>query len=346
MRKIAGVCAATAVAMLMTVAVGDAQKGSSLATEPLCQTLELSSTSGVVPKDRNTIVLRWLATSNFELAYRANVFLFDAYYDRVPPSRPLGFDFTKIKKATAIFIGHAHDDHIADAVTVAKQTGAPVYGGPQSDDFVRANGLNAAQAHLTKGGDTIKFDGVTVQSVLAHHAILGPDFQKAGMAFRQMQAALIRPRTDDEQKRQAAVNMRGSRDPKLAEEGVIGFLFTFDNGYTFYFQDSAGPPTAAQMAMLPAKAPVDLASIAYAGYLPQQAIDWAMPLVRMVKPRALIANHHDETALRFADLATEPLFEAVREEFPATRGYSLTYRSPMCINTGTKEIYVGGAMVR
>ena len=331
---------ATVVAMMIAVAGPGAQQGSPLAAEPLCQALDLSSITGAAPKDRNVIVLRWLATSNFELAYRGNVFLFDTYYDRVPPSRPLGFDFRKIRKATAIFIGHAHDDHIADAVTVAKQTGAPVYGGPQSYNFVRENGLSEAQAHLTKGGETLKFDGVTVQAVLAHHAILGPDFQKAGMAFRDIQAALVRPRTEEEQKRQAAINMRGSRDPKLAEEGVIAYLFTFDNGYTFYFQDSAGPPTPAQMATLPGKAPVDLASIAYAGYLPQLAIDWAMPLVRMVKPRALIANHHDETALRFADLATEPLFEAVRDEFPSTRGYSLTYRSPMCIDTVTKEIYV------
>src|SRR5215467_1870898 len=120
------IVAAAAVAMMTAASVVDAQKASALASEPLCQTLEISSISGAAPKDRNTIVLRWLATSNFELAYRGNVFLFDTYYDRVPPSRPLGFDFTKIKKATAIFIGHAHDDHIADAVTVAKQTGAPV----------------------------------------------------------------------------------------------------------------------------------------------------------------------------------------------------------------------------
>src|SRR5438874_3303886 len=116
--------AASAILCLATVAPAHAQKGSALASEPLCQTLDLSSISGAAPKDRNVIVLRWLATSNFELAYRGNVFLFDTYYDRVPPSRPLGFDFTKIRKATAIFIGHAHDDHISDAVTVAKQTGA------------------------------------------------------------------------------------------------------------------------------------------------------------------------------------------------------------------------------
>src|SRR5712672_3117416 len=92
-----------AIALLATAAPAHAQKGSSLASEPLCQTLDLSSISGAAPKDRNVIVLRWLATSNFELAYRGNVFLFDTYYDRVPPSRQLGVDCKEIRKTTAIF---------------------------------------------------------------------------------------------------------------------------------------------------------------------------------------------------------------------------------------------------
>jgi glyoxylase-like metal-dependent hydrolase (beta-lactamase superfamily II) len=33
---------------------------------------------------------------------------------------------TDLKKATAIFIGHPHFDHISDAPVVAKQTGAQV----------------------------------------------------------------------------------------------------------------------------------------------------------------------------------------------------------------------------
>ena len=332
---------ALATAVILLPDAGRAQKSAPLASEPACRTLDLASINGPMPKDRNVVVLRWLATSNFEIAYRDNVFLLDTYFDRTPPARPIGFDFTKMKKATAIFIGHAHDDHISDAVAVAAQTGAPVYGGPQSHDFVRTNGLTGTQAILTKGGETLKFNGVTVQTMRAHHSILGPSFQKAGPPFRDMQAALLRPRTEDEQKHQQAITTRGSRDPKLAEEGTIAYLFTFDNGYRLYYQDSAGPPTEPQIAFMRTIPSIDLASIAYAGYLPQQGIDMAMPLIRMVKPRALIANHHDETGGRFNDLATEPLFEAVRDELPGTRGFSLLYRSPMCINTSTKEIFVG-----
>src|ERR1700676_4626180 len=142
-------------------------RGSALAQEPACQTLTLASTGGPMPKNATVMVLRWLATSNFEIAYRDNVILLDAYYDRAPSARPLGFDYKTIKKATAIIIGHAHDDHISDATEVALRTGAKVYGGPQSIDTVRAQGLPATQAVLTKGGETFKFNGVTVQAILA-----------------------------------------------------------------------------------------------------------------------------------------------------------------------------------
>ena len=38
-----------------------------------------------------------------------------------------------------IIVG-AHFDHVSDAVAVAQQTGARVFGGPPTYDFVRANG--------------------------------------------------------------------------------------------------------------------------------------------------------------------------------------------------------------
>lgn len=329
---------------LMQPATAQAQR-SALTQEPACQTLNPASTGGPMPKDRNVLVLRWLATSNFEIAYRDNVFLLDAYYDRTPPARPLGFNFKDMKKATAIFVGHAHDDHISDAVTVAQQTGARVFGGPPSYDFVRINGLSEKQAVQVKGrgGEAFEFNGVTVQPVLAHHSVRnGPEFQKAGQAFRDLETALIRPHTEEEQAHERAINARASRDPRLADEGTIAYLFTFDNGYRFYYQDSAGPVTEPQTALFKTLPGVDFASIAYQGfYLSQPQVDATMPLVKLVKPRVLVANHHDETGGRFLDMATEPLFMAAREAIPGLRGYSLLYRSPMCVNIATKEVYVG-----
>src|SRR5579872_431103 len=272
--------------------------GPAWAQEAACQTLTLSSTGGPLPKNANVMVLRWLATSNYEIAYRDNIILLDAYYDRAPSARPLGFDYKTIKKATAIIIGHAHDDHISDATEVAQRTGAKVYGGPQSIDTVRAQGLPAAQTVLTKGGETLTFNGVKVQAILAHHSVReGTPFQKAGEGFRAMYDALMPPRTDEDTRKLQAIASRGSRDQKLQTEGTIAFLFTFDNGYRFYFQDSAGPITDQQNQLLQDVPFVDLASIAYQGFwIAQPQIEATMPLVKLVKPRVLVLNHTTKQA--------------------------------------------------
>jgi hypothetical protein len=66
-----------------------------------------------------------------------------------------------------------------------------------------------------------------------------------------------------------------------------------------------------------------------------------MPLVKLVKPRVLILNHHDETGGRFLDMASEPMLQAYRDAFPQGRGYSLLYRQPMCVDLGSREVFVG-----
>ena len=320
-----------------------AQRADALSLEPACQSLTLASTGGPLPKGADVVVLRYLGSANHELTYRGNVFLLDAHFDRAAPARPLGFNFKDMKKATAIFIGHAHSDHISDAVAVAQQTGARVFGGPPTYDFVRANGLPEQQAVLTRGGETFKFPGVTVTAVLAHHSDRpGPEFQQATEGFRDIVTALRRPRTDEEQQHQQAISSRGSRDPKLASEGTIAYLFTFDNGYRLYYQDSAGPITDAQKDLIKTIGSVDLGLFAYQGFfLSQNQVDATMPLLRLFKPRVLLPTHHDETGGIFGDMAIEPLFMAVRDELPETRSISPLYRSPVCINVSSKEVYAG-----
>lgn len=318
-------------------------QGGGLAAEPACQTLALASTGGPLPQDRDVFVLRYLGSANHELAFRDNVFLLDAHYDRAAPARPLGFTFKEMKKATAIFIGHAHSDHVSDAVAVASQTGGRVIGGAPTYEFVRAGGLPDRQAVLVRGGETFDFNGVTVTAVRAHHSERGPEFQKATQSFREMQAALQRARTEDEQRHQQAIAARGSRDPKLATEGTIAYLFSFDNGYRLYYQDSAGPTTEAQKALAARIAPVDMGLFAYQGFfLSQNQVDATMPLVRLFRPRILLPTHHDESGGGFGDMATEPLFMAARDELPRTRTLSPLYRTPVCVNVATKEVYVGG----
>jgi phosphoribosyl 1,2-cyclic phosphodiesterase len=150
--SVAAMCAVAATTV--TVHAQNGKALAALAQDPACQTPTIAAAGGHMPKGQNTVVLRYLGVSNYELAYRDQVLLFDTFYSRVWPARPLGVlprDFTR---ANAIFFGHAHWDHIADAPDVAKQTNAKLYGGPPTTEWLKMQGVPDAQFVTWKGGET------------------------------------------------------------------------------------------------------------------------------------------------------------------------------------------------
>lgn len=107
--------------------------GAALAAEipDACGSDKAAVTGGPLPPaSSDTVVIRWLANANFAFAYKNRVYLFDAYFDRTPRSHKLGFTAADVKKVEAVFVSHAHFDHIADIATVARQSGAAVVGAP------------------------------------------------------------------------------------------------------------------------------------------------------------------------------------------------------------------------
>src|SRR5687767_14869232 len=151
-------------AMVLSPAVLYAQTPrETLRQDPACQLLTPVSAGGPLPKSQETVVIRWLGHTNYELVYRDNVFLLDAYYERVPRSHRLGVTPQEFKKATAIFIGHPHFDHMSDAASVARQTGAAVIGAAQTGDVVAKGGLGARQFKAVKGGEVLQYPGVRVE---------------------------------------------------------------------------------------------------------------------------------------------------------------------------------------
>ena len=96
--------------------------------DPACSAATLVATGGPAPRSPTTLAIRWTGFSNFELAYKGNVLLLDAYFDRGAVYPPLGFSAEDVRRADAILIGHGHVDHMADAASVAARTGATVVG--------------------------------------------------------------------------------------------------------------------------------------------------------------------------------------------------------------------------
>jgi L-ascorbate metabolism protein UlaG (beta-lactamase superfamily) len=336
-----------AAAVLIMTAIPEARQAratSAAAIDPACQSLTLTAAGGAVPRDRSTLLLRWLGAANFELVYRGSVLLLNAYFDRIPRTRPLGFTRDDIKRVTAIFIGHGHGDHMADAPYVATRTGTRIFGAPPTIEAAAKQGVPATQLVILKGGEVETFDGFTVEAILARHSDVnevGPRSKIFGPALTAA-LALESPFTEEEQRHAAEIRRRGTGEARVLTEGTIAYLFTFDGGFRFLFLDSAGAITDAERALMSRIKSTDVASVAYQGmFLAAPQIRATLPLVKHFNPRYFIPNHHDEIAGQFLDMATYPLFMALRDETPGMRFIDPLYRTPICFNTETKQ-YMGG----
>jgi L-ascorbate metabolism protein UlaG (beta-lactamase superfamily) len=330
------------VLVLFARAAGAQQRGIDFSKEPACQTLTSTAMGGPAPKNPNLVVMRYLGASNHEIDFRDSITLFNAYYQQVPPAHPLGFTRDDIKKANTILVGHAHSDHIADVPFVAEKTGAMVVGAPITAGQAKKMGLPDAQMKTVtgRGGELLKFNGFTVEPVLATHKENSPEYGKAsGTAFRALTDAVHITRTPEQQA--AAREAQGSNDPKIVTEGTIGYLFTFDNGFHIFLRDASGEATDYEKALAQRIGHANVAVISYTTAIPEAAIPLTMALVKLYKPDVYMPTHHDDTGGGRLDTPLEPLFLAIRDELPNTRSISPLYRTPVCIDIQSKNVFVG-----
>src|SRR5215471_12666202 len=159
------------------------------------------------PPESDTVVVRWLGNANFEFAYKGKTYLFEAYFDRTPRAHKLGFTAADVKKAEAVFVSHAHFDHISDIGPVARQTGAKIVGAPISAEVAKKLGAPESQIVVAKGGETMKFGDATMEIALAQHSTI-----QAGLTdiYANLYANDSPPFTDDEKKAMAEVRSRGT----------------------------------------------------------------------------------------------------------------------------------------
>jgi L-ascorbate metabolism protein UlaG (beta-lactamase superfamily) len=295
------------------------------------------------------ISLRWLGCSCYELVHRGKVYLLDAWFDRGPRTRSVGFTDDDVVRAEAIFIGHAHFDHIADAPAIAARTGAAIVGAPISTGYAASVGTPASQLRTVtgQGGELLTFDGFTVEPVLAHHAV-GPTRtnnkgETVGQALFDVYSAALDPFTPAEVAEFQAMLARGSFNPLIITQGTIAYLFTFDSGYRMVWLDSGGPITPQLQAVM---SRVEKTNLAIASYtvqgIPPLQVPVTMALVNLFRPDLFLPCHHDEIILLpfnavLPDMATEPLRMAIRDTLPHTRSLAPLYRAPVVVNTRTGE---------
>ena len=300
-----------------------------------CSTAKLVSTGAPAPRDPHTLAVRWTGFSNFELAYRGKIILLDAYFDRGGNYPPLGFAAADVKKADVILIGHGHFDHMSDAASVAMRTGAPIVGAPVTTEKLAAQQVPAAQIRTVtgKGGELLQFDGFTVEPILGRHG--QPDRHVTEV----MEGALnsLGPElTAAQQAEERTIRGRGVSDPRVIAEGTIAYQITLDDGFRIMYRDSGGRVTDYEKAAMARAGGVDLALVAVAGdYLATLTARQALEHMRTYRPDVYMPAHHDGSfsGARAMSRATEPLFQALKDDNPDLVTASRNYREPVCFNT-------------
>lgn len=102
--------------------------------------------------------------------------LFDPFITHNPLAKSV--DIKKIK-ADYILVTHAHDDHFADAVSIASQTGATIVTNFEVAEWLGRNGVK--KAHGLNPGGSFHFDFGRAKFVHAIHSSSFPDGSYGGV---------------------------------------------------------------------------------------------------------------------------------------------------------------------
>ena len=300
--------------------------------DPGCEAATLVSTGGAFPKDPKTLAIRWTGYTNFELVYNGQIILLDAHFDRGSMFPPLGFTAGDVNRAHVILLGHGHLDHMSDAASVGARTGALVVGAPVTTEKLRTQPIDLKQIRTVtgRGGEQLDFPGFKVEPILGRH---GEPPKNVVAAFENALKSTAPQPTPEQVAERAAIRERGTNDPRVVTEGTIAYLITLDNGFRIMFRDSGGTVTDYEKAAMERIGRVDVALVAVsASFLHTLTAQRALEHMRAYKPDVYIPGHHD-AAFNGLWRATEPLFQALKDENPNLITVSRGYREPICFDT-------------
>jgi hypothetical protein len=224
---------------------------------------------------------------------------------------------------------------MSDAASVGIRTGALLVGAALTTDVLKSEQVPPSQIRTVtgKGGELLRFDGFTVQPILALHG--QPDKHVTQVLEGAYHSLLPKPDAEAEAE-EKAIAARGTFDPRVITEGTIAYLITLDDGFRIMYRDSGGHVTEYEKAAMEKLGGVDLALVGLSADIlnvptEQQALEHA----RLYKPDVFMPAHHDGALQGHLPLwrATEPVFQALKDADPGLVTVSRGYREPVCFNT-------------
>jgi L-ascorbate metabolism protein UlaG (beta-lactamase superfamily) len=136
---------------------------------------------------QDDVLVRWLGVAGFSITAGDTTLLHDPYLSRpslwktatswyepdaavLEPLFSPGSPAPELARASAIWIGHSHFDHLGDAAWIAKRTGARLYGSQTSISVAEAYGLDSAQTDRVDPGHSRQIGPFTVRVIRSFHA--------------------------------------------------------------------------------------------------------------------------------------------------------------------------------
>jgi len=117
--------------------------------------------------------LQWFAQSAFKLTTPGGkVIMIDPWLTGNPKTPPELKDLDKLGKIDLILVTHAHEDHLGDAVAIAKKNHATIWGPLGMNQSLATLGLMPLDQvpRMNKSGTIEPFPGVKITQVHAEHS--------------------------------------------------------------------------------------------------------------------------------------------------------------------------------
>jgi L-ascorbate metabolism protein UlaG (beta-lactamase superfamily) len=138
----------------------------------------LGPADGIHPPGPDALDVRWLGVAGFEIRTGKAAILIDPYFSRTPLwdllSKPVKPDLERIHRylrpVQAVFVGHAHFDHLMDAPEVAKELNIPLYCSDQGERIAAAEGLNASLQRALTPGTIVRVGDIEVEAIESRHS--------------------------------------------------------------------------------------------------------------------------------------------------------------------------------
>jgi len=279
---------------------------------------------GIDKLDAGQVKLWWYGVSSFIMAAGGHLFLLDAW-EIVGVHKgyvPITRDDLVALKPEAIFIGHGHFDHAADAGYIASRTGAALIAGDSVCDQARTDAANNADAvdfrclRLGLDGDnpagtvfsTRVFANMADVQIIKHtHSAADPaSLTTGGMPLvytPEILPFLTNLNTDPSETLKFLQSLPNDGGVGQPEGGTWAYHFRVGN-FSLLWNDSSGSmpendPTAdavrAALANLPGCVDVHLGAIVGFGMVTSAYRD-ALAYVAAAKPKLFMPNHHDAWA--------------------------------------------------